>query len=490
MSGGKPPGDPFSGSDRTVIRPNPGGRRDAVSPPTATPAVEADFWGAGPSMRPLNPAPPVPPVAAPSAAGQQSPVVPSAIPGTQPMPVVLLRDGAIGEANPFLNEARPLLILLANLRISTQQSGIAALMDQVAQAIAGIEARLRAQSLPEQQIVTAKYALCATADDIVQNLPASERNLWTQYSMLSRFFQVRTSGVGFFDELARVKANPALNCDLLELMHACLSLGFEGQYRMAGGDLALQQLRRDVYQTIRYIRSRAGTDISPHWKGQQIAAAYIRRIVPVWAVAAFAAALLLAVFVVLRLLLGDASDALAEKLAALSPDGKVELARATPVAPLKVEEITPPKSTQLQRVKAALASDIKSKRVSVATDGRDIVVRLPNDLLFDKGSATLKDGVDDALKRVAGMLNGEKDEIRVVGYTDNTPIRSSIKFKNNQDLSQKRAAAVAGKLKPSLADPARLAVQGRGEKEPAGDNKTEEGRTRNRRVDIRIDWID
>jgi type VI secretion system protein ImpK len=488
MSGGKPPGDPFSGSDRTVIRPNPGGRRDAVSPAPGTPPAEADFWGAGPSMRPLTPAPPGPPAAAPPAAGQPGPVVPSAVAGTPPMPAVLLRDGAIGETNPFLNEARQLLILLANLRISSQQSGIAALMDQVAQAIAGIESRLRAQGLPEQQIVTAKYALCATADDIVQNLPAAERNLWTQYSMLSRFFQVRTSGVGFFDELARVKANPALNVDLLELMHACMSLGFEGQYRVAGGDLALQQIRRDVYQTIRHIRSRAGTDISPHWKGQQIAAAYIRRTVPVWAVAASAAALLLAIFVGLRLLLGDASDALAEKLAALSPDGKVELGRAVPVAPL--EEITPPKSTQLQRVKAALASDISGKRVSVTTSGRDIVVRLPNDLLFDKGSATLRDGVDDVLKRVAGMLNGEKDEVRVVGYTDNTPIRSGIKFKNNQDLSQKRAQAVASKLKPDLADPARLVAQGRGEKEPAGDNKTEAGRARNRRVDIRIDWID
>ncbi|MGQ0484947.1 MAG: type IVB secretion system protein IcmH/DotU [Hyphomicrobiales bacterium] len=487
MSAGKPPGDPFSGSDRTVIRPNPGGRREGIAPPAATPAAEADFWGAGPAMQPVTPAPAVPPVAAPAAAGQPAP--PPAMTGTQPMPAgLLLRDGAIGEANPFLNEARQLLILLANLRISSQQTGIAALMDQVAQAIAGIEGRLRALNLPEQQVVTAKYALCATADDIVQNLPAIERNLWTQYSMLSRFFQVRTSGVGFFDELARIKANPALNCDLLELMHACMSLGFEGQYRAAGGDLALQQVRRDVYQTIRHIRSRAATDISPHWKGQQIAAAYIRRTVPVWAVAASAAALLLAVFVGLRLLLGDASDALAEKLAALSPGGKVELARATPVAPL--EEITPPKSTQLQRVRAALASDIAGKRVSVTTAGRDIVVRLPNDLLFDRGSATLRDGVDDVLKRVADMLNGEKDEIRVVGYTDNTPIRSTIKFKNNQDLSQKRALAVAAKLKPNLADPARLVTQGRGEKEPAGDNKTEQGRARNRRVDIRIDWID
>ena len=131
-------------------------------------------------------------------------------------------------------------------------------MDSVAEAIERLEQELRSAGLPEQQIVSAKYAICATADDIVQNLPGAERQLWTQYSMLSRFFQARTSGVGFFEELSRIRANPALNIDLLELMHACLSLGFEGQYRSgAGGDVMLQQIRRDVYQTIRHIRARS-----------------------------------------------------------------------------------------------------------------------------------------------------------------------------------------------------------------------------------------
>ena len=46
-------------------------------------------------------------------------------------------------------------------------------------------------SVPENQARTAKYALCATADDIVQNIPSEERHAWTQYSMLSRFFGER-----------------------------------------------------------------------------------------------------------------------------------------------------------------------------------------------------------------------------------------------------------------------------------------------------------
>ena len=79
----------------------------------------------------------------------------------------------------------------------------------------------------------AKYVLCGTADDIVQNLPGTDRRVWMQYSMLAQFFEVRTSGVGFFEELNKALANPAPHYNLLELMHACLLLGFEGQYRGA-----------------------------------------------------------------------------------------------------------------------------------------------------------------------------------------------------------------------------------------------------------------
>ena len=124
-------------------------------------------------------------------------------------------------------------------------------MNHVADAITEFEKKIQDAGVPKEDVQVAKYALCGTADDIVQNLPGTDRHVWMQYSMLARFFQVRTSGVGFFEELNKILANPAPRYDLLELMHACLSLGFEGQYRgAAGGDTELQRVRRDVYQTL------------------------------------------------------------------------------------------------------------------------------------------------------------------------------------------------------------------------------------------------
>ena len=54
-------------------------------------------------------------------------------------------------------------------------------MEQVADAIQEFERDVRAVGLSAEQTRVAKYVLCATADDIVQNIPSEDRHVWTQY---------------------------------------------------------------------------------------------------------------------------------------------------------------------------------------------------------------------------------------------------------------------------------------------------------------------
>jgi type VI secretion system protein ImpK len=360
-------------------------------------------------------------------------------------------------------------------------------MDTVVRHIETFEAGLRSRGLNEDQVRTAKYVVCATADDIVQNLPSTDKMIWTQYSMLSRFFQVRDSGVGFFDELAKLRGNPTLNFDLLSLMHACLSLGFEGKYRVAGGDVPLQQTRRDLYQMLRNLKARTGVDIGPHWRGQDIPPAHVRRPVPVWAVGSGALGLLLASFMGFRWLLGDAAEATSAKLAVLDPGTEIVIKRAAfvPQEPVEV-----PVTTQLQRIREQLADDIAARRLSADYAGKDIVVRLLNDSAFDKGKAKLREGFIAAIGRVATVLNKEPGEIRVIGHSDDTPLRSTVEFKDNQDLSEKRAQAVALLLMPHITDPLRLKTAGLADTAPLDPAKTPEARAKNRRVEIFIPRTD
>ncbi len=301
--------DPFGRSDRTVIRPNPGGRRGPVSEPNAAPPAPG---GAPPASNPRGdvsyPSGPAAPRPSSSDADMwlnQAPKQPGVSPylqasaATTPMtpapvlPHVSVDLGAVA-SDPLLRSAASLLLLLGRLRASLSRARAGQLMDQVAQAIQQFETDARAGGAPADQTLAGKYALAATADDIVQNLPG-EAGTWTQYSMLVRFFSERTGGVKFFQELERAKQNPTVNLGLLELMHACLCLGFEGVYRAGGGAGALQGIRRDLYETIRRAAPLTATDLSPHWKGQSIALSGSRFQLPVWSVAALAAVILVGV---------------------------------------------------------------------------------------------------------------------------------------------------------------------------------------------------
>ena len=366
--------DPFGRRDRTIIRPNPAGRRPTPppgapgapspsaappgrgAPPVSTPSPPVAYPPPPQAPRPQNPPPPYPPspyvpprpANLPPAAGQgawdawmNAPApqnlysAPSAAPPMTPPPASphLAADVVSVDASPLMRAAASLLLLLGRLRASLARAGATQLMDQVAQAIQQFEVDARAGGAPADQVETAKYALAACADDIVQNLPTEDSRIWTQYSMLVRFFNERMGGVRFFQESDRAKQNPAVNLGLLEVMHACLSLGFEGVYRASGGPGALQGIRRDLYETIRRAQPKTIEDLSPHWRGQTIALAGSRFQVPVWSVAAVAGVVLLLTYLFLRNLLAGQAEALAMTMAQVHPETELAIARETAVKP-------------------------------------------------------------------------------------------------------------------------------------------------------------
>ena len=499
--------DPFGRSDRTIIRPNPGGRRPTpgeppapAAPPPPPPPSPPAARGAAPAAAPYGP---VSYPASPSPrsdsdiwmnkAPQQPGVSPymQASAGSTPMtpapvlPHVSVDLGPVAR-DPLLRSAASLLLLLGRLRASLSRAGAGQLMDQVAQAIQQFETDARAAGAPAEQTQAGKYALAATADDIVQNLPG-ESGVWTQYSMLVRFFSERTGGVKFFQELDRAKQNPALNIGLLEIMHACLSLGFEGVYRASGGAGALQGVRRDLYETIRRAREKTIEDLSPHWRGQNIALAGSRFQAPVWAVAAIAGVILLATYLVLRNMLSGDAEALAIKMAEVHPDTEIVIAREVAVKPPP----DPPAraSTQLERIRAALADEILAGKVSADQTATTIFVRIGSLVLFPSGGAQVNASFAPIAKKIASSLDKEPGAIQVDGYTDSDPIKT-VAFPSNFELSQARAKSVATLLKSDLAQPDRVAVAGKGTDNPVAPNDVETNKAKNRRVEISIPRAD
>lgn len=135
----------------------------------------------------------------------------------------------------------------------------------------------------------------------------------------------------------------------------------------------------------------------------------------------------------------------------------------------------------LDRQAAELRQQLPSN-VGVVNTGSQLVVTVPQDLLFAVDSATVSASQQANLRTVAASLNRYPDTtVNVIGHTDNTGAASY-----NQQLSERRAGAVAAVLVNAGVPYARVVAIGRGENQPVASNLTPEGRQQNRRVEIII----
>ncbi|MCG5233950.1 type VI secretion system protein TssL, long form [Xanthobacter oligotrophicus] len=484
--------DPFDDrQDRTVFRPNPGGRR----PTTPQPPYPAPAGGPG-----TGPAPTAPQVAAPLSPNPRDtwgvPGGDAAPASAFPRPALLERaQMTLPHQNQIMRAAGPLLLLLGRLRIALMRASFAELMQHAADTITAFDAEVRRAGLPEPQVNAAKYILCATADDIVQHIPNEDQHVWAQYSMLSRFFGERIGGVRFFQELEKAIADPTHNGDLLELLHVSLALGFQGMHRTTpNGQATLQGLQRRTYEVMKSVRARTPEELSPRWVGLDIRSRQGQARVPFWVVGALVAAGLAALYLTYWSLLSGDAEVAAHEMTGLHPPVEMALYRRVPTPPPPPPPPFPPPSpsrqpTQLERIRAQMAPEIAAGEVSADAVGSRIVIRVANGLLFDSGKAQVRPQFAAVAAKLAGMLEKEPGPIRIVGHTDDEPV-SSGRFKSNFELSVARARAVAGDLKPHLSDPGRLVSEGRGEDEPVAPNTTSQNMARNRRVEIWIDRAD
>lgn len=122
---------------------------------------------------------------------------------------------------------------------------------------------------------------------------------------------------------------------------------------------------------------------------------------------------------------------------------------------------------------------------SVIVSEKRISLSLGEGVLFDSGKAELKEGAGPIIDTLAKDMVSLQNEIRVEGHTDNVPIRAGA-YKSNWELSMARAYAVIRQLQAAGVDPRRISGVGYGEYRPLGDNKTSDGRAKNRRIEISL----
>jgi type VI secretion system protein ImpK len=389
-------------------------------------------------------------------------------------------------ANPLVAAASP--VLAAIIRISAD-AGRAPDVDRLrramVEAIRRFESEALATGLDTRSLRAARYALCATVDDLVLSTPWGVASSWAQQSMTQIFHNEVTGGERFFSILDEMQKDLGNQLPVVELMYLCMSLGFVGRYRvMPRGVAALSELREGVYRSIRTRRGDFDRDLSPNWRGIDAGARPLLRRVPLWAVGLATVSIAAIMYVSFAFALASASEVSFAELFALPPRGAVSVPRTAPPPPAPPPPpVVAAAGTLGPKLRQFLAPEIKAGLVEVLQDAQAVTVRLAGRNMFGSGTATLADSYPALLQRIADAMNDEPGDITVNGYTDDQPIHTA-RFPSNFELSQARADAVSAVIRPRLKDPSRLRAKGKGQADPLASNATEDGRRQNRRTEI------
>ena len=139
-----------------------------------------------------------------------------------------------------------------------------------------------------------------------------------------------------------------------------------------------------------------------------------------------------------------------------------------------------------------LVSDLKSElvahQVKVDLLKSGIRVSMPGEVLFGSGSRALTESGQEMLLKVSAKLKDSPYLIVVAGFTDNVPIGGALatRYPTNWELAGARAARVVRLLEEAGVHSEKLTAVSYGENEPVASNDDEEGRAKNRRIEIRL----
>jgi len=133
-----------------------------------------------------------------------------------------------------------------------------------------------------------------------------------------------------------------------------------------------------------------------------------------------------------------------------------------------------------------LEQEIKSGKIEINMTARGLVVSFRQAALFPSGTDEIAAESRDSLSKVASAMRRIPNPVRLEGHTDSIPIHNA-RFRSNWELSSARSIALLTVMTTEFDVPeTRLSIGGYADNAPLADNETEEGRARNRRVDIII----
>jgi len=443
MSGDDDKFDPFN-SDKTVILPTPGG----VQRPGTTTQVP------------------------PSGQTRQTPLAQASAtppPGTHKAPT--LSHIAAAEKNSVLGNYLALISYAAELRQLVSPPDINTLFNDLVTQIKAVNDAQKQAGQSDEIIITSRYLICSFIDEMVLNTPWGSGSHWSTQSLLSFFHKEAQGGTKFFDILKKIEQQSAIYIDLIELVYVCLSYGYLGKYRLqADGAGQISSIQENLFQHIRQIRQHQELPLSTVTEGIETTSSNLSKGKALLLTGIASVSTLIIAFGLMLFELNDQSDPVAIKA--------LELRTKMPSLIEKKREVKPrtKKSIPLE----LLANDLASGAIDIQKTYDGIKFILFGDGLFQSGSVQI---VNKALvQRVSAVLKETSGPIKVIGHSDNIPIRT-IEFPSNLQLSKKRAQSISNEISTYIGN-RNIEIEGLADLQPLVPNSNAKNRAKNRRVEI------
>lgn len=189
--------------------------------------------------------------------------------------------------NPLVSAASTLILLATSLQNLATPPDISRLQHDLYHEMKAFEIRAQSLNYRAQEMQASRYVLCAVLDEIILATPWGRQGGWQQQNLLSTFQSETWGGEKFFVLLQRSCEEPALHIDLLELMYVCLSIGYEGKFKLVEqGQQKLHEVTEDLYRVIQQQRGEFSKRLTLTQPMQQTTNK-TRWLLPVWVTGLF-----------------------------------------------------------------------------------------------------------------------------------------------------------------------------------------------------------
>jgi len=427
--------------DRTMIIPNPGGRRKSASPQT------------------FQPSPPE--FSQPS---QQQPAA----------QINLNASVQFDGENILLSSASELIILASHIRSLEPSNSIEQLRRDIENLITKFDQQLSQINLSKEVCLTARYLLCCLLDELVLSTPWGSESAWSNQTLLSKYHNETSGGEKFFLIVNKLLEQPQRNIDLIELSFVCLSSGFCGKYRLSKqGESELLEISQRLYTPIEQIRP-ISRDLSPTWQGVGDTKKGFVKGFPLPVFFLILGFILIAVYIAFLSSLKAKAEPLYQKVESIGWEQPVNQSQNIQPSLIDINKVA-------NSLKQVLRVYIDNKIVSIDERNDQIFIRFISTSLFRTGSSAIN---EDSLPDVNILVNAVKkyaDRVLVVGHTDSTG-----KPDSNWVISRKRAEAIAKWLTTSNQQLPNTMTRGVADTQPLVSDDSDYNRSINRRVELTL----